>query len=163
MGRTRARMKPRDKSMRPLLDSVQSKLGTGAGKSNPLYPIVCAAIPEKLRASVVFTRLKDRCLHLVVSNGGAASRLRFCQRAILEACAVLPEAPTRVLIRVAPPGAVREAPEPTLRTSARRPQPMSTQAARGLAQAAESVDDERLGAALRRLASRAQSGEPGTD
>lgn len=141
------------KKMKPLLACVQKKLGTAQGKGNALYPIVCAAIPGNLRASIVFTRLKDKRLHIVTSTGGAAARLRFCQRAILEACAVLPVAPEFLTIRVAPEGTVREAPEPTLRTSSRPRQEMSEQAAEGVKQAADCVDDKRLREALYKLAS----------
>lgn len=143
----------RKKKMKPLLASVQRKLGTPQRKGNALYPIVCAAIPENLRVSIVFTRLKNKRLHILASNGGAASRLRFCQRAILEACAVLPEAPEFLTIKVAPAGTVREAPEPTLRTSSRPKQEMSEQAAKGVKQAADCVDDKKLREALYKLAS----------
>ena len=142
------------KKMKPLLISVQKKLGTAQRKGNALYPIVCAAIPENLRESIVFTRLNSSRLHIVTSTGGAASRLRFCQRAILEACAVLPEAPEFLTIKVAPGGNVREsAPEATLRSSTRPKQEMSEQAAAGVKQAADCVDDKRLREALHKLAS----------
>lgn len=144
--------------MKPLLDCVKSKLGATEGKGNALYPVVCSAIPENLRASIVFTRIKHKRLHLVTTTGAAASRLRFCQRAILEACAVFPEQPEQITIRVAPPGTVKEAPEPTLRSSSRPPQEMSAQAAKGLRQAADCVDDKKLSEALKRLASRGLSG-----
>lgn len=144
------------KQMKSLSDCVQRKLGTRQGKGNALYPIVCAAIPENLRSSIVFTRMKDRKLHLVVATGGAASRLRFCQRAILEACAVLPESPETLYIRVAPEGTVKAAPEPTLRESSREKPVMGKGAANGLQQAAAGVDDKRLSEALSRLASRAK-------
>ena len=141
------------KKMKPFLDVVQRKLGARQGKGNALYPIVCAAIPENLRASIVFTRLKNKRLHIVTSTGGAASRLRFCQRAILEACAVLPDNPDFLTIKVAPEGTVRDAPQPTLRTSTRTKPEMSEQAAQGLKQAADCVDDKRLREALQKLAS----------
>lgn len=144
------------KKMKSLLDCVQSKLGTTQGKGNALYPIVCAAIPENLRSSIVFTRMKNKRLHIVTSTGGAANRLRFCQRAILEACAVLPDNPEFLTIRIAPAGTVREAPEPTLRASSRPQQEMGEQAGIGLQQAADCIDDKKLSDALRRLASRAR-------
>jgi|GEM_PF-3516946 len=144
------------KKMKSILDCVQRKLGTTQGKGNALYPIVCTAIPENLRASIVFTRMKNRKLHVIVATGAAASRLRFCQRAILEACAVLPDHPEQLFIRVAPEGTVRAAPEPALRESKRQKPVMGIDAATGLQQAADCVDDKRLSEALSRLASRAK-------
>ncbi len=142
------------KRMKSLLDCVQSKLGTTQRKSNALYSIVCAATPANLRASVVFTRLKNRRLHITVTSGGAANRMRFCQRALLEACAVLPDHPEHLSIRVAPAGTVKMAPEPALRKSSREKPVMGKRAAVGLQQAAESIDDKKLSEALMRLASR---------
>ncbi len=142
--------------MKPLLGCIQNKLGTTQGKGNALYQIVCAAIPQNLRDSIVYTRLKNRRLHLTVSNGGAASRLRFCQRALLEACAVLPEPPEQMHVRVAPAGTVKQAPEPELRVSKRKIPVMSSDAARGLRDAAACSDNKKLSEALLRLASRSQ-------
>lgn len=146
--------------MKPLLDCVQGNLGTTHEKGNALYAIVCAAIPLNLRDSIVFTRLKHRRLHLTVTSGAAANRLRFCQRALLEACAVLPNNPEHVSIRVAPAGTIKIEARPEIKPRyAKRPKPaLGVQAAKNLRLAADDIEDKQLREALKRLASRTNGG-----
>lgn len=149
-------MPSKNKNMKPLLGCIQRKLGSRPGKDNTLYLIVCTAVPKNIRSSIVFVRLKNNQLHVTASTGGAANLLRYCRRAVLEACAVLPEPPESMYIKVAPEGTFRQAPEPTLRTSSRQKPTMGAEAASGLQQAADNIEDKRLSDALKRLASHAQ-------
>jgi hypothetical protein len=93
---------------------------------------------------------RDQHLTLFAENQGLATRLRFQQQLFLESSrAVMPEIQT-ISIKILYQGLIKD-------ESNKRGRSLSLEAARGIADFAEHIDDSELKAALQRLSKRAGS------
>jgi len=151
-------MSNKRKGLKPFLECIGDNMGTGVGEGNSLLDKIHAVIPSNLVNSVIFARLDGDTVHVVALNGGAASRLRFCQRPILEACTSATVLPRALKVSVAPPGTKKQetAPALELRKSQRQAQGISSSAASQLRQAASVIEDKTLRRAIERLARHAE-------
>ncbi len=141
--------------MKNLSHILLDKLGRRARAGGHTLKIVAGALPTPLADSLLFARLDAGCLVLTVATPGAATRMRFCQRDILAACAHADMRAKTVKFKVSPhPPAADHTP------AKRDPTPteprLSEAAAEQLDSLASGVTCEALQSALVRLSKHAK-------
>ncbi|MEM9605152.1 MAG: DciA family protein [Pseudomonadota bacterium] len=138
--------------MKSITDILLTQLGQQARRGSTLRDRLAAAVPAPLGESLLHARTDGSVLVVTLDSPGAATRVRFCQRALLSACR--PEmAVTSVKIKVAPRTAEHHT-RPA-GAAARPPRPrLSAASSKHIESVANAVEHDRLRRALRRLASR---------
>ncbi|MEM7378258.1 MAG: DciA family protein [Pseudomonadota bacterium] len=138
--------------MKSITDILLTQLGQKARQGSTLRDRLAAVVPSPLGESLLHARADGSVLVVTLDSPGAATRMRFCQRALLSACRA-EMALTSVKIKVAPRAVERQA-RPAAAT-ARPPAPrLSAASSKQIESVANAVEHDRLQRALRRLASR---------